>query len=158
MEPCNVLPIRAVYRCMARDLNAKRTKPCQGDVPECTAVLPAQVLVAQPPSSRVDFSTDDAQVLNPIVALTRLAASLHHENGTIAVPGFYNDVEPITPADEADMKAANLDEGKEMAALGAKGPFGEAGYSTLARRRAQLAGRSMLPKDRPLMMSPADMS
>jgi hypothetical protein len=28
-------------------------------------------------------------VLNPIVALTRLAASLHHENGTIAVPGFY---------------------------------------------------------------------
>ena len=30
-----------------------------------------------------------AQVLNPIVALTRLAASLHHENGTIAVPGFY---------------------------------------------------------------------
>ena len=75
-------------------------------------------------------------MLNPIVALTRLAASLHHENGTIAVPGFYDDVADITPADEADMEAANLDEGAEMAALGAKGPFGEAGFSTLARRRA----------------------
>ena len=74
------------------------------------------------------------QVLNPIVALTRLAASLHHENGTIAVPGFYEDVVAVTPADEADMEAADLDEPAEMAALGAKGPYGEAGYSTLARR------------------------
>ena len=73
-------------------------------------------------------------MLNPIVALTRLAASLHHESGTIAVPGFYEDVVAVTPADEADMKAADLDEPAEMAALGAKGPFGEAGYSTLARR------------------------
>ncbi len=75
-----------------------------------------------------------SQVLNPIVALTRLAASLHHENGTIAVPGFYDDVAAVTPADEADMAAADLDEPAEMAALGAKGPYGEAGYSTLARR------------------------
>ena len=77
-----------------------------------------------------------AQVLNPIVALTRLAASLHHESGTIAVPGFYEDVVAVTPADEADMKAAaNLDLSRpRWRRVGAKGPFGEAGYSTLARR------------------------
>ncbi len=74
-------------------------------------------------------------MLNPIVALTRLAASLHRENGTIAVLGFYEDVTAVTPADEADMEAANMDEPAEMAALGAKGPYGEAGFSTLARRR-----------------------
>ena len=34
------------------------------------------------------------------------------------------------------MVAADLDEPAEMAALGAKGPYGEAGFSTLARRRA----------------------
>ena len=36
-----------------------------------------------------DAVTAAAQVLNSVVALTRLASSLHHENGTIAVPGFY---------------------------------------------------------------------
>ena len=49
-----------------------------------------------------------------------------------------SDVAPITKADEADMVAADLDEAAEMAALGAKGPFGEAGFSTLARRHVGL--------------------
>ena len=41
---------------------------------------------------------------------------------------------PITEQDEADMAAVQLDEGREMTALGARGPYGEEGYSTLARR------------------------
>ena len=45
---------------------------------------------------------------------------------------------PITEQDEADMTAVQLDEGREMTARGARGPYGEEGYSTLARRSAVL--------------------
>ena len=76
--------------------------------------------------------------------------------------GFYDDVEAVTAADEADMEAADLDEGAEMAALGAKGPYGEAGFSTLARRhvvRSKIRARFRLQtppfRDEPCLMSHA---
>ncbi len=49
------------------------------------------------------------------------------------------------------MVAADLDEAAEMAALGAKGAFGEAGFSTLARRRV------MLPEDAQYLFDLASM-
>lgn len=53
----------------------------------------------------------------------------------LTLPGVVcSGVVPITAQDEADMAAVGLDEAAEARALGARGPHGEAGYSTLARR------------------------
>ncbi len=40
-------------------------------------------------------------VHNPIQALTEILAQLHDENGTVTVPGFYDDVAAVTPTDRA---------------------------------------------------------
>ena len=40
-------------------------------------------------------------VHNPIQALTEILAQLHDENGTVTVPGFYDDVVPVTAKDRA---------------------------------------------------------
>ena len=40
-------------------------------------------------------------VHNPIQALSEILSQLHDENGTVAVPGFYDDVVPVTATDRA---------------------------------------------------------
>ena len=40
-------------------------------------------------------------VHNPIQALSEILAQLHDANGAVAVPGFYDDVAPVTAADRA---------------------------------------------------------
>lgn len=73
-------------------------------------------------------------VQNPLHALARVLASLHHPDGRVAVPGFYELIDSewdalrslcvhTTPADEAAF----------LARAGARAPFGEPGYTTLER-------------------------
>lgn len=42
-------------------------------------------------------------VHNPLQALAEIITQLHHPDGSIAVPGFYDDVLPIPPADREEM-------------------------------------------------------
>ena len=35
---------------------------------------------------------------NPAIALAEIIAGLHHENGAVTIPGFYDKVRPLTPA------------------------------------------------------------
>eukprot|EP00891_Asterochloris_glomerata_P002909 jgi/Astpho2/2909/fgenesh1_pg.00050_%23_152_t len=73
-------------------------------------------------------------VLNPINALARLIGGLHDENHHVTVEGFYDGVNDITEADKTDQAAFPFDEAAEMKALGALGPVGESGFTTLERR------------------------
>jgi acetylornithine deacetylase/succinyl-diaminopimelate desuccinylase-like protein len=72
-------------------------------------------------------------VANPAAALARVVASLHHDDGTVAVPGFYDGVPELTAARRAEIAAVDFDEEEYRAAVGAPGLAGEAGYSTLER-------------------------
>lgn len=45
-------------------------------------------------------------VHNPIQALSEILAQLHDENGTVTVPGFYNDVDDVTARDRALLEKA----------------------------------------------------
>ena len=45
-------------------------------------------------------------VHNPIQALAEIIAQLHDDNGTVTVPGFYDDVRPITDIDRQHLRAA----------------------------------------------------
>jgi len=73
-------------------------------------------------------------VANPAAALARLLASLHDQNGHIAVEGFYDDVLPLQDWERDAWKKLPLDPDSEMLKeTGAPALFGEAGFSTLER-------------------------
>lgn len=70
---------------------------------------------------------------NPLQALASLLASLHHADGTIAVPGFYDDVVPMTDAERVQLAQVPYDETQYLADLDVDAVFGEPGYTTNER-------------------------
>lgn len=72
-------------------------------------------------------------VANPINILCRMIASMHDENGRIAVDGFYDNVQAVSDADRTELAKIpfNLDEYKKD--LGIDDIHGETGYSTIER-------------------------
>jgi acetylornithine deacetylase/succinyl-diaminopimelate desuccinylase-like protein len=72
-------------------------------------------------------------VANPLHALSQILASLHHEDGGVAVEGFYDDVAGLTPQRRAEIAAIPFDEAGYARDLGAPQLHGEPGYSTLER-------------------------
>ncbi|GIX04472.1 MAG: hypothetical protein KatS3mg114_0341 [Planctomycetaceae bacterium] len=73
-------------------------------------------------------------VANPVTALARLLACLHDDSGRIAIPGFYDDVWPVSAAEKACWEQLPFDESAYLSSLGVAAAWGEAGYSTLERR------------------------
>ncbi len=72
-------------------------------------------------------------VANPINILTQMIASLHDENNHIAIPGFYDKVQELSPEDRAEMAKAPYSEEAYCKALDLKATHGETGYSTMER-------------------------
>ena len=62
----------------------------------------------------------------------RLVTELHDENGRVTLPGFYDSVKDLSPAEKASMEAQPFDEASFRADAGGV-PYleGEAGYSAL---------------------------
>lgn len=82
-------------------------------------------------------------VQNPLHALVELLASLH-ENGRVAVKGFYDRVVELTVEERAEFAALPFDEAAYRAELGVPELFGEPGYTpteqTWARPTLELNG------------------
>ena len=73
-------------------------------------------------------------VANPAAALAKLLATLHDQNGQVAVAGFYDDVVPLQDWERDSWKKLPLEPDSEMLKeTGAPALFGEAGFSTLER-------------------------
>ena len=72
-------------------------------------------------------------VANPANVLSKMIASMHDEQGRVTIPGFYDKVEELTPAERKTLNEApfNLDEYKKE--LGIDEITGEKGYTTLER-------------------------
>ena len=73
-------------------------------------------------------------VQNPANALAGIIAGLKGPDGRIRVPGFYDDVQPLSEADRAALASLPFDEAAYQAHLGLPALVGEAGFSTLERR------------------------
>ncbi|MCU0513543.1 MAG: dipeptidase [Anaerolineae bacterium] len=76
-------------------------------------------------------------VYNPLQALAEIIARLHDDAGRVTVPGFYDDVLPLTAEERAEIAATELDEATWRAETGASLPWGEAGYSLSERLGAR---------------------
>ena len=72
-------------------------------------------------------------VANPINVLSKMIASLHNENGTINIPGFYNDVIEVSNMDRKEMAKAPFNLSEYMLDLSIDNVHGEDGFTTNER-------------------------
>ncbi|MGH9180975.1 MAG: dipeptidase, partial [Acidimicrobiales bacterium] len=72
-------------------------------------------------------------VPNPAHLLASAAATLHDDDGRVTLPGFYDDVAPLTGAEQASLRLLPFDEAAWRAKAGVRRLEGEAGHTTLER-------------------------
>lgn len=72
-------------------------------------------------------------VANPANVLSKMIASLHDENGRVTIPGFYDQVVELSPADREALNKAPFDLNEYKKELGIEEIQGEKGYTTLER-------------------------
>jgi acetylornithine deacetylase/succinyl-diaminopimelate desuccinylase-like protein len=73
-------------------------------------------------------------VANPIEVLARIIATFKDDLGRIQIPGFYDNVRDISPAERAELARLPFDEEEFRRRVGAERLSGEVGYTTLERR------------------------
>ncbi len=76
-------------------------------------------------------------VTNPANALAQVLAGLMDRHGRVTIPGFYDDVVPLTARERQEMAAMPFDEKQYFEQIGVVGAMGEEGYTTLERRWAR---------------------
>jgi acetylornithine deacetylase/succinyl-diaminopimelate desuccinylase-like protein len=76
-------------------------------------------------------------VRNPGNALGAILAGLQDADGRVTVPGFYDRVRELTPAERAELRKLPFDEAAFLREAGAPAPWGEKGWSTLERVSAR---------------------
>jgi acetylornithine deacetylase/succinyl-diaminopimelate desuccinylase-like protein len=74
---------------------------------------------------------------NPAMALCQLMAKLRDEDGRVAIPGFYDDVQPLSDYEREQFKRLPFTEGQYQHLLGVPKLFGEKGYTPFEQRSAR---------------------
>ncbi|NLG49453.1 MAG: dipeptidase [Chloroflexi bacterium] len=89
------------------------------------------------PNSDLHSGVYGGAVRNPVQALVEILASMLSPEGRITVEGFYDDVQPLSEEERAQIAAVPLDEAKYKRDLGVDALHGEPGYTTLERTWAR---------------------
>jgi succinyl-diaminopimelate desuccinylase len=89
------------------------------------------------PRQDLHSGTFGGAVTNPANALVELLAALKDKDGRIQLPGFYDDVVPLTEREREEFRALPITDAEFMKQVGVDGLFGEAGYTSLERRWAR---------------------
>jgi acetylornithine deacetylase/succinyl-diaminopimelate desuccinylase-like protein len=74
---------------------------------------------------------------NPALALCQLLAQLRDKNGRIAVPGFYDDVRPLSAYEKKQFARLPFDAREYQKMLGVPKLFGERGFTPVEQRSAR---------------------
>ena len=75
--------------------------------------------------------------LNPLNLITEILGNLHDADGRITIPGFYDAVRALPPAQAAQWEALGFDEAASLAEIGLSVPAGERGLPPLQRTWAR---------------------
>lgn len=89
------------------------------------------------PRQDLHSGTFGGGVTNPAGALVAMLTALKDEDGRVLVPGFYDDVVPLTDREREQYQSLPFSESQFMEQLGVTGLSGEAGFSSLERRWAR---------------------
>lgn len=76
-------------------------------------------------------------VANPANALAQVLGALIDDQGRVQIPGFYDDVTPLSPREREQFAQLPFDEQRYFEQIGVAVGAGEAGYTTLERRWAR---------------------
>lgn len=87
----------------------------------------------QGPSRDLHSGVYGGMVSNPLNGIGRLIAALQNERGQIQVPGFYDDVLPLTPEEREEFGKVSQPDSVLMEDIGVSGLFGEEGYTSRER-------------------------
>jgi succinyl-diaminopimelate desuccinylase len=94
-------------------------------------------LIAKGPKQDLHSGTFGGAVANPVNALCRLLSLLIDDRGRVQVPGFYDDVVPLTDVERKQFAALPFSEERFKEQIGVKELAGEEGFTTLERRWAR---------------------
>jgi acetylornithine deacetylase/succinyl-diaminopimelate desuccinylase-like protein len=97
-------------------------------------------LHVQGPSKDLHSGGFGGGVHNPAQAIAEIIAQLHNPDGSIAVPGFYDDVLTLTPEEREEMKKTDWSNEKWIENTGVTQPWGEPDYTL----RERIGGRPTL--------------
>jgi acetylornithine deacetylase/succinyl-diaminopimelate desuccinylase-like protein len=89
------------------------------------------------PKQDLHSGTFGGAVTNPLNVLNSLLHSLRDAAGRVLIPGFYDDVLPLTARERQQFAALPFSDAGFQEQLGVKGLFGEQGFTTLERRWAR---------------------
>ncbi|MBA9007527.1 dipeptidase [Thermomonospora cellulosilytica] len=107
------------------------------DVPSmCTGMrgLTEVELSLYGPDTDLHSGSFGGAVPNPLHAMAALLAGLHDENGRVTLPGFYDDVIPLTDEERRLFAKLPFDEEEWLRTAGnSRAACGEAGHTTLER-------------------------
>ncbi|MBN1553610.1 MAG: dipeptidase [Phycisphaerae bacterium] len=86
------------------------------------------------PNRDVHSGLEGGVITNPLNALARLTAAFHNDDGSVAIPGFYDDVIPVSEAERESWNSLPHDDEARAKSLGLEHlAGGERGYHTLER-------------------------
>jgi acetylornithine deacetylase/succinyl-diaminopimelate desuccinylase-like protein len=108
----------------------------EGNLPAITIALRGiMYLQLNVTGSTVDLHSGvyGGAVDNPVNVLCRIVAALKGPDGVVKVPGFYDDVVPLTAADKKAFADLPWDDEEYGKSLGVPALHGEPGFSTLER-------------------------
>jgi acetylornithine deacetylase/succinyl-diaminopimelate desuccinylase-like protein len=74
---------------------------------------------------------------NPAMALCQLLGKLRDKNGRVAIPGFYDDVKPLSAYERKQFKRLPFNANEYRKFLGVPALFGERGFTALEQRSAR---------------------
>ncbi len=74
---------------------------------------------------------------NPAMALSQLLGKLRDKNGRIAIPGFYDDVKPLTAYERKQFARLPITDSELQKLTGVKKLFGERGFTPTEQRSAR---------------------
>jgi acetylornithine deacetylase/succinyl-diaminopimelate desuccinylase-like protein len=72
-------------------------------------------------------------VENPLNAMVKVLASLHDDKGRVTIPGFYDAVKELTPAEREALNKSPVTDETILAGTGAPALWGETGYTVAER-------------------------
>ena len=87
----------------------------------------------QGPAQDLHSGSYGGAVVNPAMALARMLATMHDENGRVAIPGFYDKVREWEPEARDAIRKLPFKEESFREEAGSPALGGEKGYSTLER-------------------------
>ena len=112
----------------------------EGNKPAITIGLRGLVYVQiDVTGSQLDLhsGTFGGNVMNPANALAAIIARLKNDDGSVAVPGFYDEVRQLTPREREEFARLPFDERQFRADYGLNEVVGEPDFSPLERRGAR---------------------